>query len=324
MYTNEYEKSMKSLFDFLGFKRKLSKEPTLQELLEDKTMQASLYGIMNNDERYAQAAFRNAIEAKLGDAKYGSEKYNSIIKKLLEFKGQNKKELDKFFEIFSDLENISLIKPQEGEQNIEIKKLINAIMGSKSANSSLNATSSCSNISNVIKSFIDSKKIDLESGKIKAALVTNFETRLKDGSLSNLSPEQINFARKILYSTTISDALTYTNASHKQNYWDVMDCILKDENNFRAEKEIMPEFSEITKKLHVASEHLDNPKEEYLRCSSFSASLKKYATTLFNSKTWLRKFGIMAIILVAVTLLIQPLFGNIKKEFSNESKGGNK
>ena len=43
---------------------------------------------------------------------------------------------------------------------------------------------------------------------------------------------------------------------------------------------------------------------------------------LNNNKSWMKVFAPMAIALVAVTLLVQPFFGKIDKEFPQEGKNG--
>ena len=61
---------------------------------------------------------------------------------------------------------------------------------------------------------------------------------------------------------------------------------------------------------------------DYVSCGSFSGHIEKFATSLANNRAWKKIAAPMTIALVVVTLLAQPLFGNIKKEFPEEGKNG--
>ena len=58
-----------------------------------------------------------------------------------------------------------------------------------------------------------------------------------------------------------------------------------------------------------------------MACGSFAQHMANTATRLSNNKAWMKIFAPMAIALVGVTLLAQPFFGNIKKEFPEENGG---
>ena len=64
-----------------------------------------------------------------------------------------------------------------------------------------------------------------------------------------------------------------------------------------------------------------SPVSDYMACGSWGNLIKKCATSLGNNKSWMKIFAPMTIALVAITLLVQPLFGNIKKEFPEENGG---
>jgi hypothetical protein len=61
-----------------------------------------------------------------------------------------------------------------------------------------------------------------------------------------------------------------------------------------------------------------------MACGSFMDIAKKCAKAFGNNKAWKSIFVPMTAALVAVTLLVQPFFGNIKKEFPDEKNGGTK
>ena len=66
------------------------------------------------------------------------------------------------------------------------------------------------------------------------------------------------------------------------------------------------------------------PTKQYFACGSFAQHIKKYATSLGNNKAWKKIFVPMSVALVAITLLVQPLFGKIDKEFPDKGEGGAK
>ena len=66
------------------------------------------------------------------------------------------------------------------------------------------------------------------------------------------------------------------------------------------------------------------PTKDYFACGSFTQHIKKFTTCMGNNKSWKKIFVPMSIALVAITLLVQPLFGKIDKEFMQEGKGGAK
>ena len=66
----------------------------------------------------------------------------------------------------------------------------------------------------------------------------------------------------------------------------------------------------------------NTPTKDYLSCPSAEKLIKDYASNLGNNRAWMKIFGSMTVALVAITLLVQPLFGKIDKEFPKEGKNG--
>ena len=64
--------------------------------------------------------------------------------------------------------------------------------------------------------------------------------------------------------------------------------------------------------------------DKYLANSDLTGLVKDYAQRIYPAKSWLKKVGIASAAVVAITLLVQPLFGNIKKEFPKEDNKDNK
>ena len=98
-----------------------------------------------------------------------------------------------------------------------------------------------------------------------------------------------------------------------------------DPSVFKSERKAIPEIDSIIGSIKNLAHKTGDFTEITLQANSLADQLKNYATRLYNNKTWMRIFAPMAIALVAVTLVVQPFFGNIKNEFPEEKKsGGNK
>lgn len=83
-------------------------------------------------------------------------------------------------------------------------------------------------------------------------------------------------------------------------------------------------FKALQKKLFniVKQDNGDTPTQKYLDAGSLVRTIRAKGTEIHNNKSWLKMFGPMTIALIAITLLVQPFFGNIKDEFPEEKKGG--
>jgi len=219
-----------------------------------------------------------------------------------------------------DIENIKSIAAgleMEGIDSGILEQLNRAVLGGKDEHKGL---------LNIIRQFIKTKQFDFESSESKAIICANFERRLLCGDLKDkLSEEDIKIARKMLYDGTISTAKNKGYAANPKDADRVAQLIF-DEAKFGTEKSILGRIGETVSNLQAifvkGGKHL--PSEDYLSCGSLSDTIKKCATALGNNKTWMRIFGPMTLALIAVTLLVQPLFGNIKKEFPEEKNGGAK
>ena len=175
----------------------------------------------------------------------------------------------------------------------------------------------------LLKSFVEIKEIDINAIKSKALICANFERRLAKGDLK-LAGDDLILARKILYDGTISVAKCKGYNPNSHEYKAVLDKIF-DTTKFTSEKEIMPNIEAIVKNLFTIFEKECSgakPTMDYLACGSFMDIAKKCAKSFGNNKAWKSIFVPMTGALIAFTLLVQPFFGNIKKEFPEEGKNG--
>ena len=137
---------------------------------------------------------------------------------------------------------------------------------------------------------------------------------------ANIGDIETKLIRDLIYDGNISKRMNAGQLADKVNYKAILNAVFKPEA-FETEEKIMPGIKNLITKL----KNLDGSQgENYLRTTSFSELVKNYATRIYNNKCWMKIFGTMAIILTAVTLLIQPFFGKIDKEYPEEKKGGNR
>ena len=181
-----------------------------------------------------------------------------------------------------------------------------------------------SHIYNFLSRFIKNKNTDIDYSRAKAMICANFELRAKQGLFDAFTKEEIEAMRNFLYNGTISDALNNLQMSNKDIGQNIRDAVF-DSSVFKSERKAIPEIDSIIGSIKNLAHKTGDFTEITLQANSLADQLKNYATRLYNNKTWMRIFAPMAIALVAVTLIVQPFFGNIKNEFPEEKKsGGNK
>ena len=83
-----------------------------------------------------------------------------------------------------------------------------------------------------------------------------------------------------------------------------------------------PILKEVVERLANAQKVGSDFEKNYFKNLDIASFIKTSASQVYNNKVWMKRFGTMSAALVAVTLLVQPFFGNIKKEFANEGKNG--
>ena len=163
----------------------------------------------------------------------------------------------------------------------------------------------------------------------RLAICANFEARLKAGEIKvdgkNIADDEVlglvDAARKIIYRGNISNF--ENNAGiQKSTFKKLWQAIFKEEA-FENEPQIVKEqIARYIKQIDENGVKSFNATEKYLQNADLIKRVQDYAKNLSNNKAWMKIFGPMAAGLVAVTLLVQPLFGKIDKEFPEENKNG--
>ena len=295
VYTDEFMKTMKKIINTLGYKQ--------GDLLELRT-----------------GSFEAVIEKLSTDIAEKTKNMNDVeyaefIKKLgLDFSDAR---IPKLVNALKDEKNLgSIINGLEikGFDDAQINKLTSAIIGQDAEKGGL---------IKLLQNFIETREVDLKSIRSKILLCANFERRVKTGDLKDLlSSDEINIARKIVYDGTISTAKNnaFTNLEKCEG---IVKKIFK-EDKFNVENSVVPTIKDTVKGLCTlfTKGKLDAPTKDYLSCGSFADLIKNFATSMSNNKSWAKIFVPMSIAVAAITLLVQPLFGNIKKEFPEENKAG--
>ena len=313
--TLEFNRTMKETLKALGIDNKTIKEAT--KSLKGKTNEEVSSGLTSKiikaiSEKIAGLTGKNYQEAiaKLPTQGFGDE-INTLIENLVK-EG-----------------NINLINRVSDVEGMDAKALTNAILG---ISNNIKQTTNAGNkdgLVTIFRKFIDYKLVDIEAIKAKSIICANFERRLKDGDLKGiLDEDQIEIARKILYDGTTSTAKNKGYAFIPADHMKILDLIF-DKKQFEIEKTALEGKMNIEEVLDNLKAIFSNnakstPTKQYFACGSFTQHIKKFATSMGNNKAWMKIFAPMSIALVAVTLLVQPLFGKIDKEFQEEGKGGAK
>ena len=178
-----------------------------------------------------------------------------------------------------------------------------------------------SHLFNLLSRYIKNKKTDIDSTRAKLMICANFERRAKEGLFDAFEKDEIEAITNFLYDGTISDSLNNLQITNKDTGKSILEAVF-DPSVFKSEEKVMPGILDFIEDLKSLASKTNNFTERTLKANSISDQFKTYATRLYNNKTWMRIFAPMAIGLVAVTLLVQPFFGNIKKEFPENKKSG--
>jgi len=310
LQTLEFNKTMKETFKALGITDKELKEITKSLKVDDEAAKGISGKIIS-------------LLAKKISA-LGEKDYEAALKKL-PASGFDKETTDLIAK-FANKENIGLIGNVSQVKDGEEKAIIKAILGI-SDDTKGTANGNKDGLISVFEKFIRNKGIDIEAIKTKAILATNFERRLKAGDFDKLSAGQLEAARKIMYDGSISVFENKANLASMDDYLEVVEAIF-DEKAFEVESKAIKDIDvkETVSNLKRIAKYFEGatPTEKYFACGSFANHIKKFATSMGNNKAWMKIFAPMSIALVAITLLVQPLFGKIDKEFPEEGKGGAK
>ncbi len=208
--------------------------------------------------------------------------------------------------------------------------------------------------------FKQEKILSLDAIKAKALICSNFERRvesldfkraleetgliLSEAKKAGMTPEEIalnssipyedwiKYARSVIYDGSIAKDACNANIGDKTLY-ETLKGIIYNPKAFEVEDVILNGAKEgreytnfdikgVVERLKNLNQSVKEGKNDYSRSLSFSKAVSERATAIFNNKSWKRIFVPMTVALIAVTLLAQPFFGNIKKEFPEENKNG--
>lgn len=173
-------------------------------------------------------------------------------------------------------------------------------------------------LASVFKKFIDKKSTDIKAIKSKLIIIANLEERIKNGEFND---EEIKIARKYVYDGGISTIISpiRKDTVNPKKFLDALNKVF-DPDQF--EDDDIKAIIKNIRKIGSSDISAVTPTIDYMSCGSFAEHLKKFATSLGNNKAWMKIFAPMTIALVAITLLAQPFFGKIDKEFQQEGKNG--
>lgn len=244
----------------------------------------------------------------------GAQSFQELIKKYapIAFNDETKEVASKL----ADSSNISLINAETKEG---FEGLTNAILGGKDTQA---------NLYHLISNFIQNKNIDNAYLAAKPLIALNFEARVKDGSFEKAIKEVMAEGDSIEEYMSIARKLVYDGGSSYRNnkgytvnndICDKLINIIYDKNAFAAEESQIKGFGDIVEGIKAYEGTLS---QKFFKTGSFTEVFQAQARRTFNDKHWARIFVPMAIILTAFTLLIQPFFGKIDKEFAKKQNEG--
>ncbi|MBQ4646429.1 MAG: hypothetical protein IJB79_03685 [Candidatus Gastranaerophilales bacterium] len=320
--TLEYGKTMKKMFKGLGFKT------------------ADLKRIKDSDDLGAIKILSDAISKAV--AGKSDAEYKAFLESIT--MGQMDDDILAIIETLQaedTLKTISIdselikIGKDATEQEIDIKGLNKALLGGGGQG-----------VRGILSDVIEAKKIDLDAVRLRTVLSANFERRLAAGEFGTLSDKQLAAARRMVYDGNLS---TMKNIAYADNQGEAKrlakmifkkeafsDCekelvssmkIFTDAFENEETKEVLSGFENYIRKIGLIFEKGESQSRvkqimDYTGCSSLVDNMRTFARKLNNNKSWMKVFAPMAIVLVAVTLLVQPFFGKIDKEFPQEGKNG--
>ena len=280
------------------------------------------------------------FEKAVSDKKFGSKEYQELISKFMDTSSIIDTKIKSPFadknatdSLFGKLEEcIKAILPNTKDDS-PTKGLMDAIYGKQGEDSS---------VAGVIRNFLGVQRANIDTFTSRAAICANFEARLKEGKIQfhgldlkdSQNAEFLKIARKLLYSGSPS---YYKNcadmkdivADYQEEFKSLVNAIF-DEGAFKNEPEVI---QAVAKGLRIsgfnggdrtAEQCVGSNAKEYAINLDLVRQIRKHATNFMNNKGWKKCFFPMFVALVAITLLAQPFFGNIKKEYPEEKQNGGK
>ena len=280
------------------------------------------------------------FEQAVSDKKFGSKEYQELISKLMDTSSLTDTKTKSPFvdkntadSLFGKLEEcVKAILPNTKDDS-PTKGLMDAIYGKQGEDSS---------VAGVIRNFLGVQRANIDTFTSRAAICANFEARLKEGKIQfhgldlkdSQNAEFLKIARKLVYS---GDPSYWKNcadmkeivANYQQEFQNLVDAIFN-EQAFKEEPDVI---KAIAKNIKIcgfngdnrgAVQNIGSDAKEYAINLNLASQIKKYTTNFMNNKEWKKIFFPMFAALVVITLLAQPFFGNIKKEYPEEKQNGGK
>ena len=185
-------------------------------------------------------------------------------------------------------------------------------------------------ISKNLKTFVDNEEINNNSIRAKGLICANLERRIKDNTFKQqleakglISGEftlkdLIQKARYMVYEGSIASDACGLEIKNENIYRQLRDAVF-DKNKFALEKRYMKDLDKILDGLKT----LGTSTKDNNLVTGLANLEKTFVTDLLNNQAWKKLVPPAFLALVATTLLVQPLFGNIKKDFPQDAKGGN-
>ncbi len=190
-------------------------------------------------------------------------------------------------------------------------------------------------ISDNIKRFADVANQNSASIRSRVLISANLERRIVSGEfkkqleeaklITKETPieELIKKARYMVYQGTVASdacAMEFKN----ENVYQALKNIIYDNSKFGIEKEVYSELDNILNSIKsiMAFWSPGVSSKDSAVATGLTNLEKTVATEILNNRAWKKIFVPMFGALVAVTLLVQPFFGNIKKEFPEKNEGG--
>lgn len=320
VYTKIYRQAMEKIFNKANFTKE---ELTAIKLPPTNSAQHKTLDVLTNffqrfaslsDEEYANAIKEFVVEDK-------DNMVRDFIQKM--YSKDNKETISKIWQL-------------QGAANKPVFNILNKGLDRE--------------IESNIEHFMDVANANITSIKSKALICANLERRIKSGefeealksvntilgnkyidgaaidSIENYAKnfdtipveEWIKKARQLVYEGTVAADACKLELDFE--HFQTLKNVIYDKNAFKKEIELVPDLEGLLKNLILSKTgDVDNS-----NITGICGLLRNSAKEMLNNRTWKKIFLPMTFALVAVTLLVQPLFGNIKDEFPETKKKGAK
>lgn len=337
VYTKIYRDKMKGIIKKAGFSEN---ELKLIECVPSKTSDPASLKVLSDffkkfaalsDEEYIREIVPfvfdgkdeklNALLAKICD----KENFEALSKEerikcyddIKTFIAQhNNKQLNDFMTSIVGRENIDKITALQGPANKpEFNALINGLGEKIAGNIRHFSEVANANITNIKSRALISANLErqIESKNFENAL------RLK-GLVTKSMPIEtwIEKARFLVYEGSVAADACRVELSDSS--FAALKEVIFDEKNFTIEKGLLPDIENVISQM----KNLGTSAKDNSTVTGMAALLRDTAKDILNNKAWKKIFIPMTIALIAITLLVQPFFGNIKNEYpENKKKGAN-